>query len=316
MKTIVSSVLKFLIVVAVLTLSQSCTQSSDHGPQTGETEFKITNNPLDDANIRGVFITVSDIKVNDNSVAGFQRQTINLKDFEDGNTKSMATTLLAAIPHSDLTLVLDAGTDDKGQSPGCYVTTFSDDIKYALSNEQSINIGINTEWNVNSNKKSAVVIDFDIRKAIVQVEDPAIRYAFASLENLQGAARILDEKAAGMIMGNFYSAEGVPVSRVIVYVYKKSSFNPTTEIEPQGEDKTLFRNAVTSTELVEGPISKVFKLDFLKEGDYQLYFATYTTGDYPVFTGILNTEITSGETSAGVVAVPAGWTANVIVMAK
>ncbi len=112
--------------------------------------------------MKGVFVTVADIKVDGTSVSGFTKQTIDLKGFQEGNAKLLATSRLTAKSYSNITLVLDADADANGGSPGSYVLTATD-TKLKLSSGL-ISITLNNTWTVAANTKTTVIMDFDIRK--------------------------------------------------------------------------------------------------------------------------------------------------------
>src|SRR5678815_2574115 len=142
--------------------------SDDEPMGKGDVDFEITDAPSDDASIKSVFVTITDVKIGGQSVAGFTKQTIDLKAYHEGNTKLFANAKqLDAKSYNNLTLVLDMNTDANGNTPGCYVQTV-DNAKYKLSSNASATseIAVNRTWTVAKNTKSAIVLDFDLRKSI------------------------------------------------------------------------------------------------------------------------------------------------------
>ena len=117
MKTNYVSWTRTLLFGSVMFMLPACDRSN--GPMgRGEAEFQITDAPSDDASIKGVFVTVADIKVDGKSISGFTKQTIDLKAYQEGSTKLLGTTQLDAKAYNNITLVLDADADATANSPG------------------------------------------------------------------------------------------------------------------------------------------------------------------------------------------------------
>jgi hypothetical protein len=57
-----------------------------------------------------------------------------------------------------------------------------------------------------------------------------------------------------------------------VYLYKKGEFHQYTELDAQGSSKIFFSNALSSTSCDNDGSDE---LDFLPEGEYELYAAKY-----------------------------------------
>ena len=263
----------------------------------GEAEFQITDAPSDDASIKGVFVTVTDIKVDGKSISGFTKQTIDLKAYQEGSTKVLGTAQLDAKAYSNITVVLDADADATGTSPGCYVLT-TDNAKFKLKSSGTINVVVNKGWSVVANAKSAMVLDFDLRKSIRQVDDAAIRYNFVSDDNLQSSVRLVSQDNVGTISGSYTEQTSSNADKVFVYAYKKGTFSAATETQAQGSDAIFFKNAVTSTEVKVGLAGNTYKISFLEAGDYELHFAGYTK-DAATNRFVLQTMLKSQTTAGG-----------------
>ncbi|HLZ15716.1 MAG TPA: DUF4382 domain-containing protein [Cyclobacteriaceae bacterium] len=265
--------------VFLILLFTACSKNETAG--AGEAEIQITDAPTDDASIKSVFVTVTAIRVDGMAVSGFAKQTIDLKAYQDGNIKSLGTTNLTSGVHGQLTFVLDADTDADGNSPGSYVQT-TDNTKYKLGSG-SVAITVAKAWNIAANVKSTLVADFDLRKSVQWSSDNAVRYMFVSDGSLQAAVRVVDKMNAGTLSGTYTEQNSTNADKVIVYVYKKGTFNAGTETQAQGVDAIYFKNAVSSAE-VKGLVSKYYTLAYLEEGDYELHFAAYakdsTTGRF------------------------------------
>src|SRR5258708_40304153 len=163
MKPLNVSWTKTIIFVCPISMLPACNKKEPMGK--GEAEFQITDAPSDDASVKSVFVTVADVKVDGQSISGFTKQTIDLKAYQEGNTKVLGSSKLSARAYSNVTLVLDTETDAAGNTPGCYVMT-TDNAKYKLSSSGPINVTINKTWNVFTSAKSTIVMDLDLRKLI------------------------------------------------------------------------------------------------------------------------------------------------------
>src|SRR6267142_4932408 len=122
MKTNHVSWTKAILFGSAMLMLPACNRSNEPMGK-GEAEFQITDAPSDDASIKGVVVTVADIMVDGKSISGFAKQSIDLKAYQEGNTKLLGTAQLDAKAYNSITLVLDADADASGNSPGCYVLT-------------------------------------------------------------------------------------------------------------------------------------------------------------------------------------------------
>jgi len=281
----------------------------------GDVDFEVTDAPSDDASIRSVMVTVAEVKVNGETLSGFSKQTIDLKAYQEGNTKLLGTSELASKTYNNLTLVLDLDTDANGDSPGCYVLT-EDNAKYKLKSSTTgqLNVAVNDAWTVASDVKNRVVIDFDLRKSIRYSDDPSVRYSFVSDNNLSAAVRAVSKEKSGTIKGSYEEESGVNADKIIVYAYKKGTFNASAETEPQTADNIYFKNAVASAEVKSSLTGKVYTLAFLQEGEYELHFVAYDqdpeTGRY-IYTARLQSETTIDGQIGNFVMVKAGASVNI-----
>ena len=290
--------------------------SEDEGtPGKADVDIEITDASSDDAYIKSVMVTIAEVKVNGQTLTGFSKQTIDLKAYQEGNTKLLGTTQLDAKSYSNITLVLDGDTDASGNAPGCYVLT-QDGGKFKLTNSTSgkMNVVVNQSWKVASGVKNKIVIDFDLRKSIRHSDDPAVRYSFVSESNMSAALRIVARERAGAIKGTYEDQGSVNAEKIIVYAYKRGTFNASTETSAQTSDNIYFKNAVASAEVKQSLTGKTYTLAFLEEGDYELHFVAYSknaeTGRYSM-TARLKSETSADGAVGDFVKVRAGATANI-----
>jgi hypothetical protein len=313
MKTNRFNWIKIVTVGCALFFVGAC-KDDDSPMGKGEVNFEITDAPLDDAEVKSVFITVADVKVDGQSLSGFTKQSIDLKAYQEGNTKLLVSGReMDAKSYNNVTLVLDLNTDANGNAPGCYVQT-TDNTKYKLKSTASGMLEVTTKegWDVMSNQKNTVVLDFDLRKSVGYSTDETIRYRFVSDENLSSAIRVVTKSNAGTIKGTYVDQTLGSADKVIVYVYKKGTFNADVEGQAQGSDNILFANAVSSAE-VKGTTSKTYTLALLEEGDYEVHFASYEENETGKMNlkAILNTEVTVNGEANNILKVESGTTLNI-----
>jgi hypothetical protein len=271
MKTQNVNWMKGVLFGAALLFVAAC-NPKDEPMGSGDVEFQITDAPSDDASIQSVFVTVTDLKVDGKSISGFTKQTIDLKAFSEGNTKLLGTARMDAKTYNNLTLVLDAGVDAFGNMPGCYVLT-NDGGRFKLRDNGTIEIALTQSWSVTPNGTTAIVMDFDLRKAIRAMADATVRYNFVGNGDLIAAIRVVNKSKAGSISGTYANQSNATGDKIIVYAYKKGTFNATQET--QGTDGIIFKSAVSSAEVRQGLAGTTYKLAFLEEGQYELHFAAY-----------------------------------------
>ena len=265
---------KFLLIApAVLLFAMSltsCKKDDDANSGSASTTIKVTDAPLDDVNVSGVFVTIAEIKVDGQTVQGFTKTTVDLAAYQNGSTKTIGTFNLEGKTYSSITFVLDFDADASGNAPGSYVLT-TGNVKHKLTTTSNIII-VTKNYTLQSNASNSIVADFDLRKMIVaQTGTPADQYDFATSAELQNDVRLVVETNAGKISGTL--TDGISGSaKVVAYAYKKGTYNRTTEMAGQGSSNVQFKNAVTSALVGTGG---AYQLSFLESGDYEIHFASY-----------------------------------------
>ena len=253
----------FLILASVLIVS--CTideESSPSGTEKYNTEVAITDAPIDDANVKAVFITVADVKVDGVSLQGFQKTTVEISSLTNGKTQTLGNLDLASGAKSNIVLVLASDTDASGNAPANYIVTANNETKALVTSANEIKV--NDSFNVEEANDNRMILDFDLRKAIVT--DGSAGYKFVSNSELSNSIRAVNTINTGTISG---SVTGDNSAKTIVYAYKKGTF---TASESQANGSGVhFANAVSSS-VVSG---SNFGLHFMKTGDYELHFASY-----------------------------------------
>ncbi len=285
----------------------------------GNVQFELTDAPSDDANVRSVMVTVTDIKVDGKSIGGVAKTTLDLKAYIEGNTKVLAmASQFDAKTYNNVSLVLDLDTDASGASPGCYVQTV-DGVRYKLKTtaDGKTEVVIGKSFEVASNTTTKVVMDFDVRKAVAYDAGETVKYRFVGDNDLNASIRLVIREKAGVIKGTYNENPG-PSEKVVVYAYKKGTFSASTETQPQGGNQTYFINAAGSSEVRSGLSGKEFTIAFLEDGDYELYFAAYeeTPSGKASFTGLLQAETSVDGSVGNRIAVRAGATVAISTVVK
>lgn len=319
MKTVIERWIKALAFGCAVVLLISCDETNEPEGK-GNVQFEITDAPSDDANVRNVFVTVTDIKVDGKSIGGVTKTTIDLKAYTEGSTKVLAlASQFDARTYSNVSLVLDLNTAANGTSPGCFIQTV-DGIRYKLKNtaDGTLEMLVSQEFKVESNSTTKVVLDFDIRKAIAYDVDDEVRYKFVSDYELNRSLRLLMKEKSGTIKGTYNESMPKSAEKTIVYAYKKGTFSASTETQPQGVTQMYFMNAAGSAEVKPGLNGRGFMIAYLEEGDYELYFASYgqTPSGRLFFVGVMQAEMNVGGTVGNRVTVAAGASVSISTVVK
>lgn len=271
----IKNVLFFALTVIFSTLFIQCSEDDNENIETtGTLAVKVTDAPSDDADIQGTFITVSEIKINGETVEGFSKQTIEISAYQQGATKLLVNEDVEAKTYNSISLVLDYETDEAGNSPGCYVLT-DDNMKHDLSGESQTESEVTFTGNfeVESQSESTWVVDFDLRKAVTREDDSSTdtEYSFVASSEIQNAFRVVKEENSGEIHGNV-TGSFTANDELYVFAYKKGEFDASAEMQGEGSNNVLFAGAVTSAKVNN---DGSYTLAFLQEGDYEVHVASY-----------------------------------------
>ena len=265
-----SKVFRFAIFSLIALSVVSCSKdNSTNSGSMGTVSFEMTDAPCDNADVQGVFVTVAAIKVDGKAIDGFSKTTIDLAAYQRGNTKVLGSTTLNANTYSNVTLVLDNTSDQSGTSPGCYVLTKSSGKKALATAASTTEITLTGSFKSTANQSSTAVMDFDLRKTIAY--DGTSGYKFATNGELTSGVRVVQKSETGVIKGSSSNTSTTSSDKVIVYAYKKGTYNKTTEMQPQGNSNIEFKNAVSSCTV----LNDAYELHFLESGDYELHFVSY-----------------------------------------
>jgi hypothetical protein len=279
-----------IMFMSIVLLSSCSKNGNDPNGMDGEayqTTFKITDAPVDNANVEAVFVTITNVKVDGKNLEGFNATTLNLSALSNGKTATLGNLDLQAGTYSNIELTLDYDSDSTGNTPGCYVMTV-DGTKDKLSASAN-KIIINDSYTVLAQASNEIVLDFDLRKTIMEEQDAlSSNFEFVSATELFAGIRTVNEAVTGRITGTASDTNNTS-DKIVVYAYKKGTFDEATETQGQGESNVLFAHAVTSSVVSE--TNNSYHLSFLKEGEYELVFVSYNQdGDQFYFNALLEAE--------------------------
>ncbi|WP_424989168.1 DUF4382 domain-containing protein [Flagellimonas sp.] len=282
------------ITMGTVIMMFSCSEDNATENPEGETyntTYKITDAPVDHAEIEAVFVTVSDVRVDGTSLEGFTKTTFDLSALVNGQTKTLGDLQMEAGSYSNIELVLDYEADMDGNSPGCYVEMADGTKDKIESASQTINITDSFEvFTTNTNE---IIIDFDLRKTLKEEEGTLESdFNFVSTSELSAGLRTVNKETTGEIKGTVNDTQDTS-DKIVVYAYEKGTYNAEVETQGQGESNIRFANAVTSAEV--GGINNSYSLNFLASGEYELIFVSYTKdGNQFYFNSTLEVESTTG----------------------
>lgn len=272
MKSLKLSFRSYVLLFATIFLFAQC-NDDDTSTSEGNVRFEITDAPIDDVEVKSVFVTITAIRVNGEIIEYFDgKQTIDLLAYQNGKVKGLGSADLEAGAYSDVELVLDYDSDQNGNAPGCYVLT-NDGTKHALkgSGNLSNTVNINGVFQVTEKDKTNLVLDFDVRKAVTYSDGSnSSDYSFVTDNEMNATTRLVAKAKAGSIKGKVTN-QSQAGSRIVVYAYKKGTYSES-EAQPQGTSGIRFVNAISS-DVVANDGS--YQISFLEEGDYELQFVGY-----------------------------------------
>ncbi|HLU94541.1 MAG TPA: DUF4382 domain-containing protein [Membranihabitans sp.] len=262
----------------------SCEEDTDLTPdpdeKQGKFELEITDAPVDDPAVKSVFVTISDVQIDDQSLPDFSPVTLDLLTLQNGTTSMLGSDSITVGTYNDIAIVLDTGE--------CYVEDV-DGIRHDLIPETSV-IELAHEFTVSEDSAVQLVLDFDLRKTVHRnLTDSIDRYDFVSASDMTNALRIVDKATVGQLTGQVTDAS-TESDIIVAYVYEQGEFDANTEADVSDESQIRFANAVSSA-MVQPDGS--YDFSFLESGEYELQFGSFdentTTGETE-FRGILEVD--------------------------
>lgn len=222
-------------------------------------KLSLTDAPVDDENIKGVYITFTGLKyeyINKDlgwEEAVFEKPvTLNLLDLRDGKVTSFGELKLKQGEVEHIRFMLD--TDN------CYIT-FNDDPerKEPLQIPSGAQTGFKSTngFVVSTSGEIDITADFDVRKSLTVTGKGVYK--------MKPTIRLVNNMLAGVVAGNLDI--GTEYSKVIVYLYEKGVYE-----QSESGIKSDFSKAYASVAVgTEGE----YRLLWIAEGDYDLVVVGY-----------------------------------------
>jgi hypothetical protein len=197
-----------------------------------------------------------------------QPKTINLLDYQNGNTASLLNEeTLAAGDYEWIRLRVDATKEPGGSN---IVIDGNEHDLYIPSGAQT-GLKLVSGFTVPVNESVAFTIDFDLRKSVVATGggDPSYK--------LKPALRLLDNSQVGTISGTINSTTVTESCSGAVYVYEGADVEPG-DVGGDGTEPLVTALVDTSGTGVGG---YDYTVAFLAEGDYTVAFTCDADLDEP-----------------------------------
>ncbi len=288
--------LSMLLVVAGATLA-IVLGGCGFGSETGVLKLNLTDAPLVDADVTGVYITITGIEYNRNGswieMAGFgDPQKYDLMELTNGESALLGQLVLPSGRYTQIRFKLDVADHDAGvpSNPGSYVEIGGPEAEGGQEVPLFVPSGAQTgykavgEFDVPVNGEVEVTVDFDVRKAVVLAGDKYI---------LKPTLRLVVNNQAGTITGTVTGAAG---PTTVVFAYESGEYHEATETAAPEGDATWFPNSVSSTVVGDGG---AFTLAFLAAGTYDLVVADFDGTNINVVAQKDGVDVTAGEVTAG-----------------
>ena len=257
---------------AIILISFAACNQDDDMEGKGTVSMQITDAPIDEAGVIGVFVTFTGIEY---QLSGGSWEeftdfegplTVNLLELQNGETELMGDFSAYAGNYTGLRFLLDAAVQNQGEvsNPGCYIT-FEDGSEEPLFVPSGGQTGYKAigEFAVPVNGTIGVTADFDLRKSVTKAGASG-KYL------LNPTIRVIVNDQAGDIQGQIENR--VEGSTYVVYAYEQGTYSEEEAAEPS-EGENRFPNAVTSAAVdAEGN----YVLAFLSPGDYEVIVVEVT----------------------------------------
>ncbi len=273
-------IIAVLLSMAIIPFFSSC-EKEDGTDGTGQLVLSLTDAPIDDSTVTGVFITVTGISYK-MSNAEWQDldfdglEEYNLLELTGGDTALLGQFQTGAGQYNQIRFMLQAPERGQGPptSPGCYIE-FIDGTKEALFVPSGSQSGFKAtgSFDVPVNGAVSITADFDARKSVVKTGNQD-RYL------LKPTIRLIVNNQAGDIAGPVSGADSL---NVVVYAYEDGAYDESEAAEP-AEEATRFPNAVTSALVCD---DGNYRLAFLAAWTYDVVVVNMVDGEFSEVLGLV-----------------------------
>ncbi len=251
------------------------------GGGTGTIKLSLTDAPIDDSSVTGVYINIASIEYQRNGewveMTGYDPENsdnpYNLLELTGGESALLGTLNLDAGTYEQIRFILEAPDQGQGppDNPGSYVEFNEGASTEALFVPSAAQTGYKAEsgeaFTVPENGTVELTADFDVRKALVEAGDTYI---------LKPVLRLVVDNQASNISG---TVSGISADRYTVLAYEDGTYSDSEATADS--DGVRFTGAVTSDTLTDDDSdgSESYTLAYLAAGDYDIYVAQYGPDD-------------------------------------
>lgn len=263
---------------------------------TGTVVLSITDAPVDDPDIDGVWLTIGSVQLGRSgddpgweSLEGFVGpQKVNLLDYQGGKTLVLGSGNLPSGRYHQIRFQLDIPDEAilaPPTSPGCHVS-YKDGTTAPLfvpSGSQTGYKAVGT-FEVPVNGTVNVTADFDLHKSL-RLATNGTRYI------LQPTIRLVVDDQAGTIEG---TVANLPAEKVMVFAYADGAYADSEAVVQQGQ--VQFPNSVAAA--AADPSTQSYRIGLLAAGAYDLVVATVDTDNTLSVNGLVpDVTVESGKTT-------------------
>lgn len=285
-------VFSFFVIAAALAAVSGCSLDSP----TGKVALSITDDPVQDPDINGVWITIGEVQYNlssdDSGWRSFEEfegpKRVNLLDYQNGLALLLGTFELPSGQYEQIRFLLDIpheGAKVPPATPGCWVS-FADDTKEPLFVPSGLQTGYKAvgTFQVPVNATVGVTADFNLHKSL-RLTANGKRYL------LQPTIRLVVNDQAGAVGGIVIN---LPVEKVVIFAYENGTYDDAeAAVSPGGGQ---FPNSVAEAGV--DPDTGAYKIAFLAPGLYDLVVTTVNPDTTLSVVGFVSdVGVNSGETT-------------------
>jgi len=284
--------LTILLVISTLMVT-ACSTSDDNGSgateDTGTLILKLTDAPVDNENLTGVYIAINEIEVNRSASDEANWTTVreydeplvyNLLELTNGNFASLGEFELTAGQYNQIRFLLEIQEhgDSPPTTPGSYVE-FSDATTEPLFVPSGGQTGYKAvgAFEVPVNGEVEVTVDFNLRKALhVTGQGNNQRYI------LKPTLRLIVDSQSGNVSGTI--TLDTTYTDIVIFAYENGDWD-ISEANTPLEGESRFPNAVTSSKKSD---DNTYILAYLAYGTYDLVVAGYNGETFGEVLGIVS----------------------------
>ncbi|MFP4488610.1 MAG: DUF4382 domain-containing protein [Bacteroidales bacterium] len=270
----------FLLALFALLLFAGCEKEGN----TGTLNLSITDAPIDNADVTGVWLSITEIQyhMNDNewmTFEGFEGpKEFNLLELTNGVSELLGNFEMEAGTYTQLRFMIDAPVMGSAahNNPGCYIE-FAD----GSTEQLFVPSGHQTGWKgvgaftVPSNGTVDITADFDARKSVIEA-------GMTGMYILKPTIRLIVDNQAGKISGGITNIpEGTDI---VVFAYEDDTYDASEADEPAADTIPRFPNAVSSG-IADDEGS--YHLVYLSPMTYDLVVTTSVDGEFGEILGFV-----------------------------